>query len=113
MASKKIVAGLLISTLTVSACNTSTGFDQKIDRTKTKQGAIIGGLLGAVAGMSAGGDNSVKRRQGAVRGALIGAGLGASIGNELDKQAKELRRDMNNDDVMIQNTGDRLIVTLH
>ena len=112
MASKKIIAGLLISTLAVSACNTSTGFDQNINRTKTKQGAIIGGLVGTVVGMSTGGDNSVKRRQGAVRGALIGAGLGAAIGNELDKQATELRRDMNNDDVMIQNTGDRLIVTL-
>ena len=112
MASKKILAALLISTLAVSACNTSTGFDQNIDRTKTKQGAIIGGLVGAVAGMSKSGDNSVERKQRAVRGALIGAGLGAAIGNELDKQAAELQRDMNNNDVIIQNTGDRLIVTL-
>lgn len=112
MASKKILAALLIPTLAVSACNTSTGFDQNIDRTKTKQGAIIGGLVGAVAGMSQSGDNSVERKQRAVRGALIGAGLGAAIGNELDKQAAELQRDMNNNDVIIQNTGDRLIVTL-
>ena len=112
MAAKKILAALLISTLAVSACNTSTGFDQNIDRTKTKQGAIIGGLVGAVAGMSQSGDNSVERKQRAVRGALIGAGLGAAIGNELDKQAAELQRDMNNNDVIIQNTGDRLIVTL-
>lgn len=112
MASKKVLAALLISTLAVSACNTSAGFDQNIDRTKTKQGAIIGGLVGAVAGMSKSGDNSVERKQRAVRGALIGAGLGAAIGNELDKQAAELQRDMNNNDVIIQNTGDRLIVTL-
>ena len=112
MASKKVLAALLISTLAVSACNTSTGFDQNIDRTKTKQGAIIGGLVGAVAGMSKSGDNSVERKQRAVRGALIGAGLGAAIGSELDKQAAELQRDMNNNDVIIQNTGDRLIVTL-
>ena len=112
MASKKVLAALLISTLAVPACNTSTGFDQNIDRTKTKQGAIIGGLVGAVAGMSKSGDNSVERKQRAVRGALIGAGLGAAIGNELDKQAAELQRDMNNNDVIIQNTGDRLIVTL-
>lgn len=112
MASKKVLAALLISTLAVPACNTSTGFDQNIDRTKTKQGAIIGGLVGAVAGMSQSGDNSVERKQRAVRGALIGAGLGAAIGNELDKQAAELQRDMNNNDVIIQNTGDRLIVTL-
>lgn len=112
MASKKVLAALLISTLAVPACNTSTGFDQNIDRTKTKQGAIIGGLVGAVAGMSQSGDNSVERKQRAVRGALIGAGLGAAIGNELDKQAAELQRDMNNNNVIIQNTGDRLIVTL-
>jgi len=112
MASKKVLAALLISTLAVSACNSSTGFDQNIDRTKTKQGAIIGGLVGAVAGMSKSGDNSVERKQRALRGALIGAGLGAAIGNELDKQAAELQRDMNNNDVIIQNTGDRLIVTL-
>lgn len=112
MASKKVLAALLISTLAVPACNTSTGFDQNIDRTKTKQGAIIGGLIGTVAGMSQSGDNSVERKQRAVRGALIGAGLGAAIGNELDKQAAELQRDMNNNDVIIQNTGDRLIVTL-
>jgi outer membrane protein OmpA-like peptidoglycan-associated protein len=112
MASKKVLAALLISTLAVPACNTSTGFDQNIDRTKTKQGAIIGGLVGAVAGMSQSGDNSVERKQRAVRGALIGAGLGAAIGNELDKQVAELQRDMNNNDVIIQNTGDRLIVTL-
>jgi outer membrane protein OmpA-like peptidoglycan-associated protein len=112
MASKKILAALLIPTLAVSACNTSTSFDQNIDRTKTKQGAIIGGLVGAVAGMSQSGDNSVERKQRAVRGALIGAGLGAAIGNELDKQVAELQRDMNNNDVIIQNTGDRLIVTL-
>lgn len=112
MASKKVLAALLISTLAVPACNTSTSFDQNIDRTKTKQGAIIGGLVGAVAGMSQSGDNSVERKQRAVRGALIGAGLGAAIGNELDKQAAELQRDMNNNDVIIQNTGDRLIVTL-
>ena len=112
MASKKVLAALLISTLAVSACNTSTGFDQNIDRTKTKQGAIIGGLVGAVAGMSKSGDNSVELKQRAVRGALIGAGLGAAIGNELDKQVAELQRDMNNNDVIIQNTGDRLIVTL-
>jgi outer membrane protein OmpA-like peptidoglycan-associated protein len=62
--------------------------------------------------MSQSGDNSVERKQRAVRGALIGAGLGAVIGNELDKQAAELQRDMNNNDVIIQNTGDRLIVTL-
>ena len=112
MASKKVLAALLISTLAVPACNTSTGFDQNIDRTKTKQGAIIGGLVGAVAGMSQSGDNSVERKQRAVRSALIGAGLGAAIGNELDKQVAELQRDMNNNDVIIQNTGDRLIVTL-
>ena len=34
------------------------------------------------------------------------------IGNQLDKQEADLSRDMGNENVLIQNTGDRLIVTL-
>jgi len=67
---------------------------------KTKQGALIGGVLGAMGGLITGnGDDK-------------GSGAGALIGNQLDKQEADLRRTMGNENVMIQNTGDRLIVTL-
>jgi outer membrane protein OmpA-like peptidoglycan-associated protein len=69
----------------------------------TKQGAIFGGLIGA--GLAAVTDKNV------AVGAAVGAGAGAMIGSNLDKQEAELRQDLD-DDVRIENTGDRLIVTL-
>src|SRR5680860_806852 len=75
---------------------------------KTQQGALIGGLAGAVTGAVA----SDKKGKGALIGGAIGALGGAAIGNALDKQEAELRRDLENDRVQINNTGDRLIVTL-
>ncbi|MFX0542108.1 OmpA family protein [Roseovarius sp. S4756] len=75
---------------------------------RTQQGALIGGLAGAVTGAAA----SDKSGKGALIGGAIGALGGAAIGNALDKQEAELRRDLNNDRVQITNTGDRLIVTL-
>ncbi|WP_281968803.1 OmpA family protein [Roseovarius nanhaiticus] len=75
---------------------------------RTQQGALIGGLAGAVTGAVA----SDKKGKGALIGGAIGALGGAAIGNALDKQEAELRRDLENDRVRINNTGDRLIVTL-
>jgi outer membrane protein OmpA-like peptidoglycan-associated protein len=70
---------------------------------KTKNGAIIGALAGAGIAAVTDGD--------ALMGAAIGAGAGAIIGNVLDKQEAELRAQLD-DDVRIENTGDRLILTL-
>lgn len=75
---------------------------------KTQQGALIGGIAGALTGAAA----SDKKGKGALIGGAIGALGGAAIGNALDKQEAELRRDLDNDRVQINNTGDRLIVTL-
>ncbi|MFO7757377.1 MAG: OmpA family protein [Roseovarius sp.] len=77
------------------------------DRQKTRQGAIVGGLLGAGAGALASDD----RARGALIGGAIGAAGGAVVGNALDRQEAELRQQLD-DDVQINNTGDRLIVTM-
>ena len=78
------------------------------DGQKTKSGALIGGLLGAGAGAIASDDKG----KGALIGGLVGAGIGAGIGYSLDKQEAELRQSLNNSDIQIVNTGDRLIVTM-
>lgn len=75
---------------------------------KTKTGAAIGGLTGAAAGAVIA-DKSLK---GAVIGGVAGAAAGGLIGNILDRQAADLQRDMNNSDVTITNTGDRLVVNM-
>lgn len=58
------------------------------------------------------GNDPEERRRNAAAGAILGAGGGALIGNQLDKQEADLRAQMGNSNVNIQNTGDRLIVTL-
>ena len=51
------------------------------------------------------------RADGALVGALAGGAIGAGVGYSLDKQEADLRRQLNSN-VIITNTGDRLIVTL-
>lgn len=75
---------------------------------KTQQGAILGGLIGAGVGAIA---NDSDRGLGAVTGALVGATAGGVIGNRLDAQERELRASLDNN-ISIVNTGDRLIVSL-
>ncbi|NBR34634.1 MAG: glycine zipper 2TM domain-containing protein, partial [Rhodobacteraceae bacterium] len=104
---------MLATALTLSACGGGrTIYDNNVeDKSKTKQGAIVGGVIGAVGGLLSNG-SAVDKRQNALKGAIVGAGIGAVMGNQLDQQEAALRRDMQNDDVVITNTGDRLIVTL-
>lgn len=107
--SKFTLSLTLASALALSACSSPARFDDTAaDRNNTKQGAIIGGLLGAGVGAIAA-DDSLK---GAVIGGAVGAAGGAGIGSLLDKQEAELRQSLGNDDVSITNTGDSLIVTL-
>lgn len=95
---------LAASALLLSACadpasiNTDDGFQ------KTRQGALLGGALGAGIAAITGGS--------ALKGAVIGAAAGGVTGSILDKQANELRQDIGNTNITVENTGDRLIVSL-
>jgi outer membrane protein OmpA-like peptidoglycan-associated protein len=76
---------------------------------RTQAGAIIGGLVGGVLG---GANNDSNPRTGAVVGAAVGALAGGAIGAALDRQAQDLRGSLANDEIVIQNTGNELIVTM-
>ena len=77
---------------------------------RTKNGALIGTGAGAVIGALSKGDGD--RAKGAIKGAIIGAAIGAGGGALLDRQERDLRASLGNNNVTINNTGDRLIVTL-
>ncbi len=76
----------------------------------TTAGTVMGGLIGAIAGMEMSSDGD--RSKGAIIGAIVGAGAGNMIGKTLDQPAADLRQDLNNDQVGITNTGSELIVTM-
>lgn len=76
---------------------------------RQRQGAILGGLTGAVAGAAvSSGDDRLK---GAIIGGALGAGGGALIGADLDRQAAELRGSLNSN-ISVTNAGDYLIVNM-
>ena len=112
ISSRLPLVALVAGAMTLGACTEPGGsiLAQPGDpNQKTKNAALIGAASGAVIGALSKGDGN--RDQGAVRGALIGGALGAGVGYALDRQEAELRRQMGSD-VVITNTGDRLIVTL-
>jgi outer membrane protein OmpA-like peptidoglycan-associated protein len=66
---------------------------------------MLGGFLGAVS-------DDEDRGRNAAFGAAAGAMAGGMIGTILDQQAEDLRSSLENDGIIVTNTGEFLIVTL-
>lgn len=100
---------ILITTgaLALSGCLDSTG--QTTTGPKTKDGAIIGAIVGGAFGATRKGDDKLKKT---AIGAAVGAAVGGLIGARLDQQEADLRRAIGSDEVGIVNTGSELIVTM-
>ncbi|WP_170774748.1 OmpA family protein [Ruegeria lacuscaerulensis] len=108
--SKFFVAAGLSSALVLGACTDPGTLNLPADPNQNaKQGAILGGLVGAGVGAIA---NDSDPLLGALAGGAIGAAGGGLIGNQLDQQAAELRQQLANDGIIIVNAGNRLIVTV-
>ncbi|WP_170427411.1 OmpA family protein [Ruegeria arenilitoris] len=108
--SKSVVAAGLCSAMFLGACTDPGTLNLPSDPNQNaKQGAILGGLIGAGVGAIANGSDPLL---GAVAGGAIGAAGGGLIGNQLDKQAAELRQQLANQGITVTNAGDRLIVTV-
>ncbi len=75
---------------------------------RAKNGAMMGGFLGAVAGASSKDDKLGK----AVVGGVIGAALGGAIGSTLDAQAADLRSSIGNSNISVTNNGQYLVVNM-
>ncbi len=108
--SKCVLTVGLCSALFLGACtDPGTLSVQNDPNQNAKQGALLGGLIGAGVGAIA---NDSDPLLGALAGGAIGAAGGGVIGNQLDRQAAELRQQLANDGIKIVNAGDRLIVTV-
>lgn len=95
-----IVLCLSILSLTASSCK---------NWSKTAKGGAIGAGAGGLAGAVIGevtGDNGVK---GAIIGAAVGGAAGAAIGNYMDRQAREMRKDLENAE--IERVGEGIKIT--
>lgn len=101
---RRSLLALTASSLVLAACaDPNTG-----QQSNARTGALVGAGLGGLFGLSRDGDAPAE----AVIGAAVGAAIGGAIGNEMDKQARELQRDLGGSGATVVNTGDRLIVTM-
>ncbi|WP_370275741.1 YMGG-like glycine zipper-containing protein, partial [Roseovarius indicus] len=91
------------SLLAVTACTDPGAMGPNDPNRQTKQGALLGGILGAGVGALTA-DN---KGRGAVVGGLAGAATGAIAGSFLAQQEADLRRPLENDRIGLRNTGDR------
>ncbi len=98
---KNFIVLLTVGAILFSACNTSRA---------VKGGAIgagAGGGLGAVIGKQVGGKDGTA--VGAIIGAVIGGTAGALIGRHMDKQAEELRNDL--EGATVERVGEGIKIT--
>lgn len=106
MTSRLSIAVLTGSALLLSACTDPTQLDP--NRNYTRDGAVAGGVLGAISGLAADDGNF----RGAAIGAAVGAGAGALVGSRMDAQTAALRQSISNPNISITQEGDLLRVTM-
>ena len=78
------------------------------EMTRAEQGALIGGVAGAVLGKTTG-DKDDKR---ALGGAVIGGLAGLAIGNYMDQQEAALRQSLQGSGVDVQRRNDNIVLTM-
>jgi outer membrane protein OmpA-like peptidoglycan-associated protein len=97
---KRAIVGILVVSLSLLSLSCSMN--------KTGQGAVIGAAGGAVVGGVIGkiaGNTLV----GAIAGAALGGAAGAYIGRQMDKQAAEMRRDLQG--AKVERVGEGIKIT--
>jgi outer membrane protein OmpA-like peptidoglycan-associated protein len=97
---KKVISQVLILSLLITVAGCSS-------QSRTKKGAVIGAAAGAVTGAvigKASGNTAV----GAIIGAAVGGAAGAYIGRYMDKQAEEIKRDIEGAEVERVGEGIRI-----
>jgi outer membrane protein OmpA-like peptidoglycan-associated protein len=94
----------LVGSLALSGCVSNSVQSGNSQR----DGAIAGGILGGLFGAAVADNDLVGGAIGATAGAIAGGAIGAA----LDRQAQDLRSSLANDQIIIQNTGEQLVVTM-
>jgi outer membrane protein OmpA-like peptidoglycan-associated protein len=106
------LAAALAGTLMLTSCASYTGqTGDPNDPNRTRQGALIGAGIGAVAGLLSGSD-ATERRQRALVGAGVGGLAGGSIGVYQDRQEADLRRQTAGTGIVVDREGDVIKLNL-
>ncbi|MCU0800634.1 MAG: OmpA family protein [Rhodobacteraceae bacterium] len=96
-----------VAALALTAC-VAPEYNAADPNARARNGAIIGGISGAIIGAT----QSDEELTGAIAGGILGAAAGGAIGATLDQQAAELRNSIGNANVTVTNRGDYLVVNM-
>ena len=107
----KAVLLVVLSTITLAACETLDPYTQESETSNATKGAIIGAVAGAAVGLASG-DDAVERRQHALIGAGVGALAGGSIGYYMDRQEAKLRAELQGSGVSVTRIGDNITLNM-
>ncbi len=112
---KTLVLGTTVAlagTLLLGGCASYTGqTNDPNDPNRTRNAALIGAGIGAVAGLLSG-NSATERRQHAMIGAGIGGLAGGAVGAYQDRQEAELRRQTAGTGVDVTRDGDTIKLNL-
>lgn len=97
---------VLAGALALSACTDVDSYNPD-DNARTKEGALLGAITGAIAVGAATEDTGS-----AILGGVVGGAIGAYGGSRLDAQARDLDQRFGNDAITVRNTGGQLVVTM-
>lgn len=105
-----IISLLFTSCANKTGTTSDTTTTEKKPMSKTAKGGIIGAASGAVVGGVIG-KATGNTAAGAIIGAAVGGTTGALIGRHMDKQAEELRRDLEN--AKVERVGEGIKITFN
>jgi len=106
------VSAVLAGSMLLASCASYTGqTSAPDDPNRTRNNALIGAGIGAVAGLLSGGD-ATERRQRALVGAGVGGLAGGAIGAYQDRQEAELRRQTAGTGIEVDRDGDVIKLNL-
>ena len=96
-----------LAAVTVASALVLTGCEGTGER--QQGGAILGGMFGGFLGAAS---DDEDRARNAALGATVGAIAGGAVGALLDQQAEDLRASLENDGIIVENTGEFLRVIM-
>lgn len=105
-------SAILAGSMLLTSCASYTGqTNAPDDPNRTRNNALIGAGIGAVAGLLSGGD-ATERRQRAMVGAGVGGLAGGAVGAYQDRQEAELRRQTAGTGIEVDREGDTIKLNL-
>ncbi|MCU9849157.1 OmpA family protein [Defluviimonas sp. WL0024] len=106
-----LLTGGTAAAILLAACTPVDQYNPNDPNQRTRQGALTGAGVGALAGALTG-EGGIDKRDRAIVGAVAGGLIGGMVGSNLDQQAAELDRAIVNDRVRVINEGNQLRVIM-